>query len=119
MDAYKLGYLDCTKGYDPFYAIGDEDIEMLYPDLPPAESEEANAVNTGGAEEQVAKEAVAEKDGVEEDAADGVVVDVINQACGAAESVADQRDVKEAVDQGSPAGCFRVNEDPFISFQLL
>ncbi|CAL9025531.1 unnamed protein product [Prunus brigantina] len=104
MDAYKLGYLDCTKGYDPFYAIGDEDIELLYPDLPPAKSEEANAVNTEGAEEQVAKEAVAEEDGVKEDAADGVVADVIHQACGAAESVADQADAEEAVDQGSPAG---------------
>ncbi|CAL8131697.1 unnamed protein product [Prunus armeniaca] len=104
MDAYKLGYLDCTKGYDPFYAIGDEDIEMLYPDLPPAKSEEANAVNTEGAEEQVAKEAVAEEDGAEEDAADGVVADVIDQACGAAECVADQAKAEEAIDQGSPAG---------------
>ncbi|CAL8115589.1 unnamed protein product [Prunus armeniaca] len=99
MDAYKLGYLDCTKGYDPYYAIGDEDIEMLYPDLPPAKSEEANAVNIEGAEKQVTKEAVAE-----EDAADEVVADVIDQACGAAESVADQADAEEAVDQGSPAG---------------
>ncbi|CAL8095408.1 unnamed protein product [Prunus armeniaca] len=104
MDAYKLGYLDCTKGYDPLYAIGDEDIEMLYPDLPPAKSEEANAVNTEGADEQVAKEAVTEEDGAEEDATDEVVADVIDQACGAAESVADQADAEEAVDQGSPAG---------------
>ncbi|CAL2229887.1 unnamed protein product [Prunus armeniaca] len=35
MDAYKLGYLDYTNGNDPFYAIGDEDIEMLCPDLLP------------------------------------------------------------------------------------
>ncbi|CAL2239112.1 unnamed protein product [Prunus armeniaca] len=104
MDAYKLGCLDCTKGYDPFYAIGDGEIEMLYPDLPPAKSEEANAVNTEGADEQVAKEAVTEEDGAEEDAADEVVADVIDQACGAAESVADQADAEEAVDQGSPAG---------------
>ncbi|CAL9016883.1 unnamed protein product [Prunus brigantina] len=99
MDAYKLGYLDCTKGCDPFYAIGDEDIEMLYPDLSPAKSEEANGVNTEGTEEQVAKE-----DGAEEDAADEVVADVIDQACGAAERVADQADAEEAVDQGSSAG---------------
>ncbi|CAL9013897.1 unnamed protein product [Prunus brigantina] len=91
MDAYKLGYLDCTKGCDPFYAIGDEDIEMLYPDLTPAKSEEANGVNTEGAEEQVAKE-----DGAEEDAADEVVADVIDQACGAAERVADHTDAEEA-----------------------
>ncbi|CAL2271150.1 unnamed protein product [Prunus armeniaca] len=104
MDAYKLGYLDCTKGYDPFYAIGDEEIEMLYPDLPLVKSEEANVVNTEGAEGQVAKEVVAEEDGAEEDAADAVVADVIDQACGAAESVADQADAEEAVDQGSPAG---------------
>ncbi|CAL2246525.1 unnamed protein product [Prunus armeniaca] len=104
MDAYKLGYLDCTRGYDPFYAIGDEDIEMLYPDLPPAQSEKANAVNIEGAEEQVTKEAVAEEDGAEEDAADEVVADVIDQACGAAESVAVQADAEEVVDQGSPAG---------------
>ncbi|CAL8094058.1 unnamed protein product [Prunus armeniaca] len=104
MDAYKLGYLDYTKGYDPFYAIGDEDIEMLYPDLPPAKSEEANAVNTEGAEDEVAKKAVTEKDGAEEDAPDEVVADVIDQACGAAESVADQADAEEAVDQGSPTG---------------
>ncbi|KAI5313525.1 hypothetical protein L3X38_042701 [Prunus dulcis] len=29
MDAHKLGYLDCTNGDDPFYAIGDGDIVML------------------------------------------------------------------------------------------
>ncbi|CAL8153081.1 unnamed protein product [Prunus armeniaca] len=100
----KLGYLDCTEGYDPFYAIGDEDIEMLYPDLPLAKSEEVNAVNIEGAEEQATKEAVAEEDGAEEDAADEVVADVIDQACGAAESVADQADAEEVVDQGSPVG---------------
>ncbi|CAL8152774.1 unnamed protein product [Prunus armeniaca] len=104
MDAYKFGYLDCTRGYDPFYAIGDEDIEMLYPDLPPAQSEKANAVNIEGAEEQVTKEAVAEEDGAEEDAADKVVADVIDQACGAAESVTVQAYAEEVVDQGSPAG---------------
>ena len=98
MDAYKLGYLDCTIGYDPFYAIGDEDIEMLYPDLPPVQSEEANATNTEGAKEQVAEE-----DGAEDDAADEAVADVIDHACGAVESVADQVDAEQAADQGSPA----------------
>ncbi|CAL2229937.1 unnamed protein product [Prunus armeniaca] len=77
---------------------------MLYPDLPPAQSEKANAVNIEGAEEQVTKEAVAEEDGAEEDAADEVVADVIDQACGAAESVAVQADAEEVVDQGSSAG---------------
>ncbi|CAL9019625.1 unnamed protein product, partial [Prunus brigantina] len=42
--------------------------------------------------------------GAEEDAANEMVADVIDQACGAAESVADQADAEEAVDQGSPAG---------------
>ncbi|CAL9012002.1 unnamed protein product, partial [Prunus brigantina] len=104
MDAYKLGYLDCKNGYDPFYAIGDEDIEMLYPDLPSAQSEEANAMNTEGAEEQMAEEAVAEEDGAEEDAVDEVVVDVIDQACRGAESAANRVDTKEAADHGSPTG---------------
>ncbi|CAL9001333.1 unnamed protein product, partial [Prunus brigantina] len=57
MDAYKLGYLDCTNGNHPFYAIGDEDIEMLCPNLLPVQK------------------AVAEKDGAEEDGDDEVVID--------------------------------------------
>ncbi|CAL8136675.1 unnamed protein product [Prunus armeniaca] len=32
-DVYKLGYLYYTNGTAPFYTIGDEDIEMLCPDL--------------------------------------------------------------------------------------
>ncbi|CAL2227741.1 unnamed protein product [Prunus armeniaca] len=96
MDAYKLGYLDCTNGHDPFYAIGDEDIKVLYPDLPIVQSEEANVVNTEGAEEQVAEEAVAEEDEAKEDAVDDVVADIIDQTCGAAESVVDQVDAEEA-----------------------
>ncbi|CAL9011642.1 unnamed protein product [Prunus brigantina] len=39
MDAYKLGYLDATNGDDPFYAIGDGDIEMLCPNLLLVQSE--------------------------------------------------------------------------------
>ncbi|CAL2271265.1 unnamed protein product [Prunus armeniaca] len=38
-DAYKLGYLDCTNGSAPFYAIGDKDIEMLCSNLLPIQSE--------------------------------------------------------------------------------
>ncbi|CAL8993026.1 unnamed protein product, partial [Prunus brigantina] len=89
MDTYKLGYLDCTNGNDPFYAIGDKDIKMLCPDLLPVQSEQVNVVNMEGAEEPVGEEAVAEEHGAEEDAADEVVADFIDQACGAAESVAD------------------------------
>ncbi|CAL2227722.1 unnamed protein product [Prunus armeniaca] len=104
MDAYKLGYLDCTNGHYPFYAIGDEDIKVLYPDLPLVQSEEANAMNTEGVEEHVAEEAVVEEDGAKEDAADDVVADIIDQARGAAESVADQVDAEEAANLGSLAG---------------
>ncbi|CAL2271736.1 unnamed protein product [Prunus armeniaca] len=68
MDAYKLGYLDCTNV--------DGDIEMLCPDLLPMQIEQVNVVNMEGAEEQVAEEA----------------------AGGAAESMADQADVEEVVD---------------------
>ncbi|CAL8996300.1 unnamed protein product, partial [Prunus brigantina] len=32
-DALKLGCLDCSNGNDPFYAIGDGDIEMLCSDV--------------------------------------------------------------------------------------
>ncbi|CAL2266594.1 unnamed protein product [Prunus armeniaca] len=68
-------------------------LEMLCPDLLPVQSEQVNAVNMEGAEEQVAEE-----DGAEEDEADEVVIGVIDQACGAAESMADQVDVEEAAD---------------------
>ncbi|CAL8082890.1 unnamed protein product [Prunus armeniaca] len=77
MDTYKLCYLDCTNGHDPFYAIGDKDIKVV-------------------------EEAVAEEDGAEEDAADDVVADIIDKVCGAVESVADQVDAEEATNQGSP-----------------
>ena len=95
VDAYKLGYMDCINRKDPFFAIGDEDIEMLCP-------EQVNAVDMEGVEEQVAEEAVA--DGAREDAADEAVADVIDQACEAVESVADQVDVEVAADQGSHTG---------------
>ncbi|KAL6277925.1 hypothetical protein ACE6H2_021526 [Prunus campanulata] len=72
---------------------------MLCSDLLHVQSEQVNAVIMAGAEEQAAEEAVAE-----EDEADEVVADVADQACGAAENVADQADAEEAVDQGSPAG---------------
>ncbi|CAL8167146.1 unnamed protein product [Prunus armeniaca] len=39
MNAYKLGYLNCSNGTDPFYAIGDGDIKMLCSDLLPMNSE--------------------------------------------------------------------------------
>ena len=52
----------------------------------------------------MAEEAVAEEDGAEDDTADEAAADVIDHACGAAESVADQVDAEEAADQGSPAG---------------
>ncbi|KAI5335179.1 hypothetical protein L3X38_025312 [Prunus dulcis] len=42
MNAYKLGYLDCSNGNDPFYAIGDGDIEMLCSDLLPMQSKQNN-----------------------------------------------------------------------------
>ncbi|CAL9025728.1 unnamed protein product [Prunus brigantina] len=75
MNAYKLGYLDCSTGNDPFYAIGDRDIEMLCSDLLPMQSEQVNVVNMEGAEEQVVEE-VAEEDEAEEDAADEVVTNI-------------------------------------------
>ncbi|CAL8091978.1 unnamed protein product [Prunus armeniaca] len=81
MNAYKLGYLDCSNGNDPFYAVGDGDIEML-----------------------CGRRGIAEEDEAEEDATDKVVTDIADQAGGAAENVADQANVEEAVDQGSPAG---------------
>ncbi|KAL6294684.1 hypothetical protein ACE6H2_002826 [Prunus campanulata] len=77
---------------------------MLCSDLLHVQSEQVNAVNMAGAEEQAAEEAVAEEDEAEEDAADEVVADVADQAGGAAENVADQADAEEAVDQRSPAG---------------
>ncbi|CAL2275649.1 unnamed protein product [Prunus armeniaca] len=77
MDAYKLGYLDCTNGDDPFYSIRDKDIEMLCPDMLPMQKE---------------------------DVANEVVADIADQAGGAAKSMANQADAKKVVDQGSPAG---------------
>ncbi|CAL2260382.1 unnamed protein product [Prunus armeniaca] len=68
------------------------------------QSEPVNAVNMKGAKEQAVEEAVAEKDEAEEDAVDEVVTDIVDQAGGAAENMADQADVEEAVDQGSLAG---------------
>ncbi|KAI5343908.1 hypothetical protein L3X38_011784 [Prunus dulcis] len=51
MDAYKLHCLDCKNGYAPLYAIGDEDMEEFYPDLPYVQSEQVNAANMEKAEE--------------------------------------------------------------------
>ncbi|CAL9019378.1 unnamed protein product [Prunus brigantina] len=89
MNAYKLGYLDCSTGNDPFYAIGDRDIEMLCSDLLHMQKQ--------------AVEEVAEEDEAEEDAADEVVTNIADQASGVVENVADQADAKDAIDQGSPA----------------
>ncbi|KAI5323419.1 hypothetical protein L3X38_032491 [Prunus dulcis] len=79
-DAYKLGYLDCTNGSAPFYAIGDKDIEMHCPNLPPVQREQVNTVDMKKAEEQEAQE-----------------------AGGAAKSMANHVDAEKAADQGSPA----------------
>ena len=78
MNAYKLGYLVCSNGNDPFYAIEDVGIGMLCSDLLPMQSEHVNVVNTEGAEEQMVEDAVAEEDEAEEDAADEVVTDIAN-----------------------------------------
>jgi peptidoglycan hydrolase CwlO-like protein len=102
-DAYKLGYLDCTNGSAPLYAIGDQDIETLCPDLFHVQSEKVDVVSTGGAEEQATEEALVEEDGAEEDVVDEVVADVAEQVGGAAESVAAQVDAEEVADQLSPA----------------
>ncbi|CAL2257267.1 unnamed protein product [Prunus armeniaca] len=77
--------LDCSNGNDPFYTIGDGDIEMLCSNLLPMQSEQVNAMNMEGAEEQAVEEAVAEEDEVEDDAVD-------------------EADTEEVVDLGSPAG---------------
>ena len=86
---YAYFRLNRKNGNDPFYAIRDEDIEMLCPDLLPMQSEQVNTVNIEGAEEQVAEEAVAEEDGAKDDAVDEVMADVIDQTYGAAESAVD------------------------------
>ncbi|KAL6269673.1 hypothetical protein ACE6H2_026584 [Prunus campanulata] len=62
--------------------------EMKKPKLPSAEKTHVGAVPSSSAR---VKHLV-------------VVADVINQACGATESVADQVDAEEAADQGSPSG---------------
>ena len=90
MNAYKLGYLDCSNGNDPFYAIEDGDIGMPCSDLLLMQSKHVNVVNMEGAEEQTFEEAVAEEDEAEEDAANEVVTDIADQAGGAAENVAAQ-----------------------------
>ncbi|CAL8089065.1 unnamed protein product [Prunus armeniaca] len=89
MDAYKLCCLDCKNGFAPLYAIGDEDIEEFCPDLLHVRSEQVNAANMEGVEEQTAEEAVTEEGGADEDEADEIWTDFVDQAGGAAKSVAD------------------------------
>ncbi|KAI5350908.1 hypothetical protein L3X38_003799 [Prunus dulcis] len=79
IDAYKLGYVHCTNGTAPFYAIEDGDIEALCPSLFLVQSEQVNVVNIKRIEEQAAEEAVAEENGVEESVADEMVADVAEQ----------------------------------------
>ncbi|CAL2247573.1 unnamed protein product [Prunus armeniaca] len=88
MDAYKLGYLDCTNRNAPFYATGDEDIETLCRNLLPLKSTRAT------------EKAVVEEDGAEQDTADEIVTD---RESGALESVDDLVDAEEVTDQRSPA----------------
>ncbi|KAL6284870.1 hypothetical protein ACE6H2_015799 [Prunus campanulata] len=60
-NAYKLGYLDCRNGASPCCPLEDDDGEPLCLDLPPAKSEQVNAVDVGTVEEQVADEAAMEE----------------------------------------------------------
>lgn len=81
-----MGFLDCTNGLASFYAIGDEDIETLCPDLLLLQSEQVNAMDMG------------EEDWAKEDASDEMTAHVVKQGSGAAEGMVKQRDVEEALD---------------------
>lgn len=112
--AYKLGYLDCTNESAPLYAIGDENIKMLWPDLFSMQSEQVNTANMEEAEEQVAKVVVVENDGADEGIVDDTVVDVIKEANENTKSVADHVDVEEVADHRSFADIQEQIMTPFF-----
>ncbi|CAL9019534.1 unnamed protein product, partial [Prunus brigantina] len=74
----------CFKLVDHIHQVSDletvsnGDIEMLYSDLLPMQSEHVNAVNMEGDEKQAVEEVEAEDDEAEEDAADEVVKNIVD-----------------------------------------
>ncbi|CAL2256201.1 unnamed protein product [Prunus armeniaca] len=74
-NAYKQGYLDCKNGFSPCCPIKDEDAELLYLDLSPAQSEQINVVDVEAVGEQMADEVVVEEDDTKGGTADEVRVD--------------------------------------------
>ncbi|CAL2229957.1 unnamed protein product [Prunus armeniaca] len=81
----------CAQLVDQIRQAGDldEDIEEFCPDLLHVQSEQVNAANMEEIEEQAAEEAVTKEGGADEDEADEIWTDVVDQAGGAAKSVAD------------------------------
>lgn len=89
VDAYKLGYLDCTSGVTPCNSIIDEDLKALCIDLLPSRREQINVVDMEEAEEQATNKTIDENNGTkekstEEGVAKEMLADVVEQTAGAA-----------------------------------
>ncbi|CAL9018795.1 unnamed protein product [Prunus brigantina] len=86
-NAYKQGYLDCRNGFSPYCPIKDEDAELLYLDLSPAQSEQINVVDAEAIGKQIADEVVVEEDDTKCGTADEVRADGEELVAGVAEQM--------------------------------